>query len=118
MSSISDAERALLIAACRDRRRRFVERTRERPSEWRPFEVLQYVEFNIFFTDQTAFEFLADELSSACAVAKVLLRHPPGASGYEMTFGLPADRVLYAKLELNGRIVFGRSFHPSVKSGK
>jgi hypothetical protein len=118
MSTISGAERALLVAACRDRRRRFVERTRERPSEWRPFEVLQIAEFNIFFTDQTAFEFLADQILSPCVVTKVSLRQPPGESGYEMTFDRPRNDVLYAKLELNGQNVFGRSFHLSVKSGK
>ena len=118
MSEITDAERALLIAACRNRKRWFIERTRQRPSEWRPFEVLQHVEFNLPFTDQTAFAYLADQLSATCAVTKVVLRDPPDAIGYEMTFGLPGARVLYAKLELNGQVVFGRSFHLSVKTGK
>ncbi len=115
----SEAERDLLISACRDKNRRFVERTRERPTEWRPYEVLvpDLAEFNICYTDNTAFEFAAEQISAGYAVKKIALRHPQGSHGYEMTFLRADHRVLYVKLELKGQSVFGRSFHFSTKIG-
>ena len=109
-----------MIAACRDKNRRVVEFSPDRPSEWQPEKVLdpELASWNIHFTTNTAFEFLADKMATNCLVQKTALRKPPGASGYEMEFPWPDGRVLYAKLELVGEFVHGRSFHFSVKTGK
>ncbi len=97
-----------------------MEHSDERPSEWRPGEVPVpgLSEWNIFFTDPRTFEFIAEQIVAGCVVAKLVLEKPPGAVGYEMKFPWPDGRVLYAKLELKGQNVFGRSFHFSVKTGK
>lgn len=116
----TEEERELLVAACLDRNRRFLEHSNERPSEWRPGEVAVpgLSEWNIFFTDPGTFEFIAEQIISGCVVERVALRRPLGAAGYEMKFPWPDGRILYVKLELKGQNVFGRSFHFSVKTGK
>jgi hypothetical protein len=120
MIDASPAERDLLVAACRGGNRQFVEHSDERPSEWRPYEVLdlRLATWNICFTDAAAFQFAADKIESGHPVEKVKLARPPGADGYAIKIAWPDGRVLYIKLEIKGEIVFGRSFHFSVKTGR
>jgi len=87
--------------------------TRERPCEWRPFEV-ENPGSGLPFTEVRAWEYIAELLESDQLVVEVRLQQPPGEIGYEMVVelgnGLPG---LYIKVQLLGGRILGRSFHYS-----
>lgn len=67
-----------------------------------------------FFTDASAWEFIASQLEAGHEVEEVTLEHPPGKKGYVMRIEIEAGAPrLYVKLELGSGAVFGRSFHYS-----
>ncbi len=67
-----------------------------------------------YFTDSTAWEFIASRLETGEEVEVIDLQQPAGAKGYVMKIdlglGLPE---LYVKLQLGASKVIGRSFHYS-----
>ena len=112
-------DREALARACMDRNRRVVSRGEKRPSRWHPYtvHVPELSEFNITYTDETAFEFCGEKLKEGYPIERIALDNPPGCFGYLMRFPHSKGRELYVKLELSAAkdFVFGRSFHYSDK---
>ena len=89
--------------------------SRERPTEWEPTRV-RNPEGSIdgFFTDQTAWTFIADRLDQGEYVQPKVLDKPPGSKAYVMKIAIGSDvPMLYVKLQLGPGKVWGRSFHYS-----
>jgi hypothetical protein len=87
--------------------------TRERPCEWRPYEV-ENPESGLPFTEVRAWEYIAELLESGQAVTEVELQQPPGELGYEMVIALKNGQPdLYIKVQFLGGRILGRSFHYS-----
>ncbi len=91
------------------------------PTKWQPQQVRNPEDheggFSPYFTQEGAWEFIADKLEAGHAVEVVELRKPPGAKDYVMNFRLgPDDPLLYVKLQLGSGTVIGRSFHYSDRS--
>lgn len=118
-SGISNEIRSKLVRAIRAGRRsaRF---TTERPTDWRPHDVLQPGSWGVAFTKRSAWEFIAEQLEDGVAVRERRLDRPPGAKAYEFTVDIQgAADPLYVKIELSRGEdkVYGRSFHPTYKKG-
>ena len=65
-----------------------------------------------FFTDETAWTFVADRLDQGEGVQVNVLDKPPGRRGYVMKVDVGSDVPrLYIKLELGSGRVWRRSFH-------
>lgn len=113
---IDNETRRLLIKLARRSKTRSALWTRERPTDWEPQTVQDpRGGFFTYFTDVTAWEFIALKLEEH-PVKTQQLEKPLGARGYVLEIPLQVDRPdLYVKLELNRRRnhVFGRSFHYS-----
>lgn len=111
--TIDDATRRLLVQRVRNRRLRSENFQRDRPVDWRPWQVRNPNSFlGATFTDMTAWNFIADCLENGEPVEVAELDKPKGARGYVMKIELGPD-VLYVKLQLTGSKVIGRSFHIS-----
>lgn len=84
-----------------------------RPTRWQPETVRNPDSWaNGAFTDDTAWDLIASRLEAGEPVEEVALRKPPGAKGYVMKISLGPDVcLLYVKLQLGPKKVFGRSFH-------
>ena len=84
-----------------------------RPARWYPGEVVNPDgEVDGYFTDSTAWEFIASRLEAGEKVTVIKLKKPPSKKGYVMNIDLgPRLPKLYVKLELGSKQVFGRSFH-------
>lgn len=88
--------------------------SRTRPTVWEPTRVRNPDgSVDGFFTDQTAWTFVADRLEQGVAVqVKDNMRKPPGSKGYVMKVEIGSDvPMLYIKLQLGPGKVWGRSFH-------
>lgn len=69
---------------------------------------------NPYFTDTTAWEFIASRLESGHPVETVTLRQPPGATAYVMKIHVEVGQPeIYIKLQLGSGQIIGRSFHYS-----
>ena len=89
--------------------------SRSRPTEWEPTRV-RNPEGSVdgFFTDETAWTFIADRLEQGGAVEPKVLDKPPGSKAYVMKIEIGSDvPMLYVKLQLGPGKVWGRSFHYS-----
>ena len=115
MAECIDAETInQLIVLARRRKARTSEFSESRPTDWRPQQVENpNSEFEKYFTDSAAWEFIADKLEEGHRVETVELRKPPGAKGYVMKFDLGVGNDLYVKLQLGSGVIIGRSFHYS-----
>ena len=82
-------------------------------SKWRPQEVMN-PETNQQFTDEAAWQFVADCLEAGDEVEPVPLRIPSGKTGYVLKRVLSNGVQLYVKLQLGSGVINGRSFHESV----
>lgn len=98
------------------RKRRYDARfSRTRPTEWEPTRV-RNPEGGIdgFFTDETAWTFVADRLDQGEYVQPKVLDKPLGSKAYVMKIAIGSDLpMLYVKLQLGSGKVWGRSFHYS-----
>lgn len=102
-----------MVRRARDKRLRTFEFTTEEPTVWNPTQVL-HPEYEIPFTDITAWHFIADQLDRGCRVKAIELDKPAGETGYVMLFqGAPGCPQIYTKLRLRGHRIIGRSFHNS-----
>lgn len=112
---IDEATRRQLVDRARRQRSRTAAFTKDRPTDWRPTEVRNpNGVLDPYFTDSTAWEFIASRLETGEEVEVIDLQQPAGAKGYVMKIdlglGLPE---LYVKLQLGASKVIGRSFHYS-----
>ena len=82
------------------------------PSDWKPGRVIDPAT-GLPFSDQSAWDFIADQLDCGCVVDVCVLERPPGRTGYVMKILMPGAQVLYVKLQLGAGAVIGRSFHYS-----
>jgi uncharacterized protein (DUF1684 family) len=114
MSISADVRKALAVfARCKATRTTIF--TKQQPTEWRPYEVTNQTDtanFIPYFSDDSAWNFIADLLEKDHEVETVNLENPPGITGYvmhiETTGGQPR---IYVKLQLGNGAVIGRSFH-------
>lgn len=91
-----------------------------RPTDWRPDSVRNpnsVVEPN--FTDESAWELIADQLEAGCEVKTIELRQPRGKIGYVMEIDFEQNQpIIYIKIQLGSGVIFGRSFHYSYYPNK
>ena len=85
------------------------------PNDWRPGQARNPDgELDSYFTDASAWEYIAVKLESGHPVKVMPLEKPPGAKGYVMKIDIePEIPQLYVKLQLGSGKIFGRSFHYS-----
>ena len=112
---IDAATRSQLVLRARRSRTRTAAFTEQRPTDWRPTEVCNPDgELDPYFTDTTAWEFIASRLEAGEDVEVIELKKPKGAKGYVMKIDLgPSMPKLYVKLQMGSKKVIGRSFHYS-----
>ena len=111
--TIDDRTRSLLVQRARSRKSRTKEFLPERPVVWKPWEVRNPNGIlDSWFTDMTAWGFIADRIEDGETVEVVPLCKPKGAKGYVMKIEL-GSQVVYVKLQLTASKVVGRSFHLS-----
>ena len=70
--------------------------------------------FASLFTEDGAWQFVADLLDAGQPLTEVALEKPPGKKGYVMKIPVKGWRPIYIKLQLGSGQVFGRSFHHSI----
>lgn len=89
--------------------------SRTRATEWEPTRVRNpRGSIDGFFTDETAWTFIADRLDQGEAVQPKVLDQPPGSKAYIMKIDIGSDvPMLYVKIQLGPGMVWGRSFHYS-----
>ncbi len=112
-SGINDDTRAQLVRQIR-RGARSAEFSWRRPSKWNPSEVRDpRGDGNLYFTLESAWEFIASRLEDGQEVRVIPLRKPKGERGLVMTIDLgPGLPELYVKIQLRANgCVLGRSFH-------
>ena len=87
----------------------------DRPIDWRPGQVRNPNGLlDTHFTDATAWELIASKIEDGHPIEVVMLREPPGATGYVMKIDVePGQPRLYVKLQLGSGRIIGRSFHYS-----
>lgn len=106
-----------LIANCRKSRERFVGRPEMGlPSDWCPRKILNpEMPAGYYFTDESAWEFIASKLESGHSYEKVPLKTPPDAWAVVMNIQIAGyQRHLYVKVQVGkANKAIGRSFHIS-----
>lgn len=104
-----------LIANCRKK----TVRTLGWPRDWQPQTVRRPHGDNFFpyYSDPSAWEFIADKLEGGYLYQEIALDNPKGAPAIEMIIQLstkPTDPKLYVKIQVGpGNVPIGRSFHHS-----
>lgn len=85
------------------------------PCDWNPGRVRNPEMSGYFFTDLSAWEFIADKIDAGHPYEELRLDSPPGASAIVMKIELtPTDPLLYVKIQVGFRNkAIGRSFHYS-----
>lgn len=106
-----------VIASCRRSRDRYVGKSSDgSPSDWCPHKVLNPdMPPKYHFSEEAAWEFIADKLASGHAYEVIQMRVPPGAVAIEMKVAIKGyDKHLYIKVQVGHRnTAIGRSFHIS-----
>ena len=87
----------------------------DRPTKWCPGQVHNpNGVLDSYFTDASAWEYIATKLENGHPVEVIRLDKPSGAKGYVMKIDIEPDRPkLYVKLQLGSGKIIGRSFHYS-----
>lgn len=99
-----------LISNCRRNSRRFL----GFPRDWRPHQILNPASKDFYFTDSSAWEFIADHLELGHPYEVINLENPSGALALAMKIILPGGgQPLYAKVQIGPNTAIGRSFHLS-----
>ena len=100
-----------LIASCRRKDRRFL----GFPRDWNPSRIKNPEIEGYYFTESSAWEFIADKLEAKHPYEVVHLDNPPGALALVMKIQLLAEEpLLYVKVQVGvGNKAIGRSFHYS-----
>lgn len=118
--AVIDAQvRNLLWQRCCQRRSRLSEFSPEAPTDWRPQTVRNPTRENEYFTEDSAWEYVAQCIEDGVSIEVISLRKPPGKSGYVLKLpGYPRGVEIYVKLQLGSSKVIGRSFHESYRSSE
>ncbi|AZO60374.1 MAG: hypothetical protein E5X23_28000 [Mesorhizobium sp.] len=86
--------------------------TPDAPTRWQPRTLRDPRSPEEYFTDDSAWEYIADCLESGCPVETIVLDHPPGKTGFVFKVaGHAAVEAIYVKLQMGSDKVVGRSFH-------
>jgi len=85
------------------------------PREWTPERVRHLEIEGHFFTNEGAWEFVADKLADGHVFEEMKLDNPPGALAIVMNIKVSnSDTSIYVKIQLGkGNLAIGRSFHYS-----
>jgi hypothetical protein len=84
------------------------------PRDWGPGQVRHATLSGCYYTEASAWEFIACKLEEGHAYQEMVLNTPQGASAIEMEVLLPsAEQPVYVKVEIRGTVPVGRSFHYS-----
>src|SRR5574337_467520 len=77
-SGLFEDDRQALARACLDPKRRFVGHPPNRPSRWHPYtvDVPELSEFNMPYTDPSAFEFCGQQLKAGHPIERIALDTP------------------------------------------
>lgn len=113
--ALSRSIRRQLVTLARRSKARVTAFHPDRPTDWRPGQVRNPDgELDSYFTDASAWEYIAARLESEHPVEIMQLEQPSGAKGYVMKIDIePEMPQLYVKLQLGSGKIFGRSFHYS-----
>lgn len=111
--SVTDEIRNLLATRAGSRRTRNREFRADRPCDWQSTGMTDPRTGEIF-TEDGAWEYVAEMIRSGVQIEIVDLQFPPGKKAYVMLIpshspGMP----IYIKLQLGADCVIGRSFHYS-----
>lgn len=110
MTEVPDNIRQELIRLCSESRSRKSIFSREAPTHWAPWQLVDPNTAQVF-TIEGAWAFIREQLVDGCALAIVELEKPPGKKGYWFhCFDANGTRI-YVKLQLGSGVVIGRSFH-------
>ncbi len=116
---MDDDTRRQLCNWARRRRSRNAEFSRSRPTHWDPYGVSDPRELGSTFTDDSAWEFIAELLEKETPVEEILLERPSGKTAYVMKVLLSESLpMLYIKIQCGSGCVIGRSFHYSTRPNK
>lgn len=97
---------------CRESRQRTHAFSKTAPTKWNPEQVINPQTCEVFTEDQ-AWDFIADLLEDECEIERIPLEKPPGKYGYVIRVDMGEGfSELYIKLQLGPKII-GRSFHYS-----
>ena len=89
------------------------------PTDWAPQHVRNPASNSSEpFTQDGAWEFVADLLEVGHEVEVIELRVPPGKKGYVLIAEGIAPEKIYIKLQPGSGVVIGRSFHISISKGQ
>ena len=88
------------------------------PHRWQPGQVQRPKDsFFDYFTDASAWEYIADQLEDGHPVDTIAMDMPEGTTGYVMEIPQEGDTPdIYVKFQLGNGKILGRSFHYSEKS--
>lgn len=107
--------RTKICELCRDPSKRFIGRPEDgHPNRWYPNQVVD-CETGQPFTEDSAWNFVADCIDDHHALEIVKLIKPPGSMAYELKVQMKDGNDLYIKIYLARKTVIGRSFHYSDK---
>lgn len=115
--TVSAATRKELVGLCRRRRTRKSDFSPAMPTHWSPQQV-RHPKTGEAFTDDSAWDFVAELLSSGHKIEVIDLEKPPNKKGYVLKCEGYGDENIYIKLQLGSGCVIGRSFHISIQNGK
>ena len=113
--AIPDGIRKELAELARSKKTRTRDFSKGQPTRWKHYEVENITPSSIFipyFTEDGAWQFIADQLDSGHEVEEIKLAKPPGTVGYVMRiFAGDGKPKIYIKLQKGNGKVIGRSFH-------
>lgn len=109
--------RRTLAERCSSRRSRRVLFSSAAPTDWRPSSLRNPSREAEYFTEDSAWEFIAQNLLSGCSIDTIVLQMPAGKLGYVLLVpGVLPVQLIYIKLQMGSDVVIGRSFHESYVS--
>lgn len=110
VAEVPDNIRQELIRLCSESRSRKSIFSREAPTHWAPWQLVDPSTSEAFTVDG-AWEFVHRQLNEGCGLAVVDLEKPPGKRGYWFHCYDAKGTRIYVKLQLGSGVVIGRSFH-------
>jgi hypothetical protein len=111
---LAEARKEIALLARRKESRK-IPRSPEMPCDWRPTTVTNPAT-GICFTDITAWHYVADLAEAGHPIEEIVLDQPQGEKAFVITVKLEATAPeLYIKVQLKRGMIFGRSFHYSLR---
>ena len=111
---IDEETRRQLAVRARSTKTRSSEFRPGRPTDWRPEQVHNPAGvLGPWFSDSAAWDLIATKLEEGHPVETLELTQPRGRTGYVMKIDVGQERLLYVKVQFEGKRIIGRSFHYS-----